>query len=227
MTSANKAEEPICISNLEAVDRLKGIADFFLVHDRDILVRCDDSIAAIHSGRTSISRRSRGFAPRPLVLRESYPAVLALGGQLKTTVCLIKENLAFLSPHIGDLENAAGEGFFPGNAGAHAPHYRVRTRSDRLRPSSGLLLDPQCCQDGRRAGRAGAAPPRPHRQLHGGKRHLRPVIGLAMDGTGYGADGQVWGVNFSLPTRCPSKGWGTSKTSFSRVEKRQSVSPGV
>jgi len=196
MTSANKAEEPICISNREAVARLKGIADFFLVHDRDILVRCDDSIAVIHAGRASIFRRSRGFAPKPLVLRESYPAVLALGSQLKTTVCLIKENLAFLSPHIGDLETPLARDFFqetlalmrhitecePGLIACDLhPGYYSTLKAARMEGVQVVQVQ--------------------HHHAHivscmAENGISGPVIGLAMDGTGYGTDGQVWGGEF-------------------------------
>lgn len=196
MTSANRAEEPICISNREAVDRLKGIADFFLVHDRDILVRCDDSIAAIHSGRTSISRRSRGFAPRPLVLRESYPAVLALGGQLKTTVCLIKENLAFLSPHIGDLETPLARDFFQETLVLmrHITECEPGLVACDLHPGYYSTLN-AARMDGVQVVRV------QHHHAHivscmAENGISGPVIGLAMDGTGYGADGQVWGGEF-------------------------------
>ncbi|MBP9020198.1 MAG: carbamoyltransferase HypF, partial [Syntrophobacterales bacterium] len=111
MTSANQADEPICIGNREAVERLRGIADYFLVHNRDILVRCDDSVATVSAGRKRFSRRSRGFAPKPLVLRQSYPEVLALGPQMKTTVCILKGRLAYLSPHIGDMETPQARDF--------------------------------------------------------------------------------------------------------------------
>ena len=79
MTSGNRTDEPICIDNREAVERLQGIADFFLVHDREILVRCDDSFAAVVAGEESLLRRSRGYVPKPIVLKNDYPPVLALG----------------------------------------------------------------------------------------------------------------------------------------------------
>ena len=112
MTSANQIDEPICIGNREAVNRLKGIADYFLVHNRDILVRCDDSIVIVAGEKQQILRRSRGFVPRPVVLAEFFPAVLALGPQLKATQCILKGRFAFLSPHIGDLETPQARDFF-------------------------------------------------------------------------------------------------------------------
>src|SRR5512137_420689 len=88
MTSANQTDEPICISNDETISRLSGIADCFLVHNRDILVRCDDSVAMVARERPYMLRRSRGYAPRPLLLKDALPGVLALGGHLKSTICI-------------------------------------------------------------------------------------------------------------------------------------------
>ncbi|HEX9158333.1 MAG TPA: carbamoyltransferase HypF, partial [Syntrophales bacterium] len=111
MTSANQVDEPICIANREALTRLKGIADFYLFHDRDILVRCDDSVAAVMGRAPVMIRRSRGWAPKPVSLKRSYPDVLALGPQLKATLCILKGGLAYLSPHIGDLETPEARDF--------------------------------------------------------------------------------------------------------------------
>ncbi|NTW48966.1 MAG: carbamoyltransferase HypF, partial [Chlorobiales bacterium] len=105
MTSANLSDEPICIENDEAFDRLSTIADYFLLHNRDIYLRCDDSVVIHLAGTVRQLRRSRGFAPRPIFVASEGPPVLAVGGELKNTVCLLKQNQAFLSQHIGDLEN--------------------------------------------------------------------------------------------------------------------------
>jgi len=111
MTSANQVDEPICIGNREALQRLQGIADYFLVHNRDILVRCDDSITFVVSEKPRLLRRSRGYIPQPLRLKDAYPSILALGGQLKTTHCILKGNFAFVSPHIGDMETPQARDF--------------------------------------------------------------------------------------------------------------------
>ena len=105
MTSGNRSEEPICIENNEAVQRLAGIADCFLMHDRGIHLPCDDSVVALQAGMVRQIRRSRGFAPKPIMLAETGDMVLGVGAELKNTVCLLKENQAFLSQHIGDLKN--------------------------------------------------------------------------------------------------------------------------
>ena len=112
MTSGNLSEEPIAIDNEEAVQRLRGIADGFLVHNRDIVRRCDDSVVRLAAGRTQQLRRSRGFVPAPVALEGDSPSILAVGSELKNTVCIIRGNEAFLSQHIGDLENLESYRFF-------------------------------------------------------------------------------------------------------------------
>ena len=105
MTSGNLSEEPIAIGNEEALRRLQGIADAWLVHNRDIRMRCDDSVTRVIAGKNSFIRRARGYVPVPVMLKEELPEILACGGELKNTVCLTKGKNAFLSQHIGDLEN--------------------------------------------------------------------------------------------------------------------------
>jgi hydrogenase maturation protein HypF len=112
MTSGNLSEEPVAIDNREAVDRLGNIADFFLVHDRKILLRCDDSVVRHSVGRLRQIRRSRGYVPAPVRLHKELPPILAVGGELKNTICLTRRNMAFLSQHIGDLENIESFDFF-------------------------------------------------------------------------------------------------------------------
>ena len=104
MTSGNLAEEPI-VKGWEEAGRLHGIADAYLVHDREIAARYDDSVAAVERGRTRLLRRSRGYAPFPVHLPRALPQVLACGAELKNTFCLTRDTNAFLSQHIGDLEN--------------------------------------------------------------------------------------------------------------------------
>ncbi|HSO20536.1 MAG TPA: carbamoyltransferase HypF, partial [Desulfosarcina sp.] len=112
MTSANLSEEPIAIGNAEAFDRLGGIADDFLIHDREIYLRSDDSIVRYSAGHARPLRRSRGYVPVPVFLKDELPPVLACGGELKNTVCLTRGRQAFVSQHIGDLENRATDDFF-------------------------------------------------------------------------------------------------------------------
>jgi hydrogenase maturation protein HypF len=112
MTSGNRSEEPIAIDNAEAVERLRDLADFFLVHNRDILLRCDDSVVRLSGGRVRQMRRSRGYVPVPVFLAEEVPPVLAVGGELKNTICLTQGRHAFLSQYVGDLENVQARCFF-------------------------------------------------------------------------------------------------------------------
>ncbi len=108
MTSANPGGEPLVKDNTEALQRLQGIADAWLLHDRDIVARCDDSLLRITaSGAPQFIRRARGWTPRPIQLACAGPSVLATGGWLKNTVCITRGDEAFLSPHIGSLDNAA------------------------------------------------------------------------------------------------------------------------
>ena len=198
MTSANQVDEPICISNREAQNRLKGIADYFLVHNRDILVRCDDSIAFVTGGKPQLLRRSRGYAPRPLILKESFPAVLALGPQLKTTQCILKDNFAFLSPHIGDMETPQARDFF---------HESVALMK-RITQSDPQII--ACDYHPAYYSTRVAQELKEVRIVHVQHHHAHivscmaenqidgDVIGLAMDGTGFGLDGNAWGGEFLI-----------------------------
>jgi hydrogenase maturation protein HypF len=198
MTSANQIDEPICISNREAVTRLKSIADYFLVHNRDILVRCDDSIAFVTDGKPQLMRRSRGYASRPLLLKESFPAVLALGPQLKATQCILKDNFAFLSPHIGDMETPQARDFFHESLALmkritqsdpqiiacdyHPAYYSTQVAQEL---NAARIITVQ------------------HHHAHivscmAENKIDGDVIGLAMDGTGYGLDGNAWGGEFLI-----------------------------
>lgn len=107
MTSANPGGEPLVIGNDEALKRLSGIADAFLLHDREILIRCDDSVTRVSTSGQAFIRRARGYVPRPIRLPRAGPSVLALGAALKNTICITRGDEAFVSAHIGDLDNAA------------------------------------------------------------------------------------------------------------------------
>lgn len=196
MTSANQVDEPICIANREALSRLKGIAEFFLLHNRDILVRCDDSVAAVMGQAPVLMRRSRGWAPKPVTLKRSYPDVLALGPHLKATLCILKGGLAYLSPHIGDLETPEARDF-------HRESLRVMERIAECRPDVIACDLHPAYWTTRLAGEL------PHREIIRVQHHhahivsamaenglSKEMIGLAMDGTGYGPDGTAWGGEF-------------------------------
>jgi hydrogenase maturation protein HypF len=193
MTSGNLSEEPIAIDNREAVDRLHGLADCFLVHNRDILLRCDDSVVRVAGGLTRHLRRSRGFVPVPVFLRDDVPSVLAVGGELKNTICLTKGRHAFLSQHVGDLENIESYSFFH-EAIEHLERIleiRPQIIAYDLHPdyfSTRWALE----QSGVEL--AGVQHHHAHIASCMAENHLDGrVIGFALDGTGYGTDGKIWG----------------------------------
>jgi hydrogenase maturation protein HypF len=193
MTSGNLSEEPIAIDNNEAVTRLSGLADYFLVHNRDILLRCDDSVVRVVTGKSRQMRRSRGFVPVPVFLKEKLPPILAVGGELKNTICLTKDRHAFLSQHIGDLENVAGYKFFE-EAIIHLQNIlEIKTEivAYDLHPdyfSTKWALQQRAKQlVGVQHHHAHIASCMAENQLDG------KVIGFALDGTGYGTDGNIWG----------------------------------
>ena len=116
MTSGNLSEEPIAKDNEEALSRLEKIADAFLCHDRDIYVQYDDSVTAVVAGSPAILRRARGYAPFPVALPFSLKPILACGAELKNTFCLTRDQYAFVSQHIGDMENLETFESFPAHA---------------------------------------------------------------------------------------------------------------
>ena len=111
-TSGNVSDEPICTREQEAVSRLQGIADLFLVHDRPIVRHVDDSVVRVMAGRELVLRRARGFAPLPVMLHESAPEIVAVGAHQKNTIAASVGNQVFISQHIGDLENLPAFGAF-------------------------------------------------------------------------------------------------------------------
>jgi hydrogenase maturation protein HypF len=193
MTSGNISEEPIAIDNAEAVERLRGLADYFLVHNREILLRADDSVVRVTGGRGRQVRRSRGYVPMPVFLKEELPPVLAVGGELKNTICLTRGREAFLSQHIGDLENIESYKFFASTVAGLKRILEVEPQilAYDLHPdyfSTRWALEQQGIERvGVQHHHAHIASCMAENQLDG------RVIGFALDGTGYGLDGNVWG----------------------------------
>jgi hydrogenase maturation protein HypF len=193
MTSGNLSEEPIAIDNQEALGRLGDLADFFLIHNRDILLRCDDSVVRSTNRRIRHLRRSRGFVPVPVFLKDEQPCILAVGGELKNTVCLAKGRHAFLSQHIGDLENLEGYRFFAEaiNHLENVLEIEPETVAYDLHPdyfSSRWALQQE------RVRLVGVQHHHAHIASCMAENHLEGrVIGIALDGTGYGTDGKIWG----------------------------------
>jgi len=193
MTSGNLSEEPIAIDNDEAFDRLGDIADYFLIHNRRIYLRSDDSIVRRSSGATRFLRRSRGYIPKPVFLKQDVPPVLACGAELKNTVCLTRRNRAFLSQHIGDLENLATYEFLE----MTVEHMKRILDIDPEKVAFDLHPDYLSTQYARKLTGIEKIPVQ-HHHAHivscmAENRIDGPVIGLSFDGTGYGSDGHIWG----------------------------------
>ncbi len=199
MTSGNISDEPICIDNNEAKDRLKDIADYFLFHNRDILVRCDDSVCSIFDNKRVIFRRSRGFSPKPIILQKKFPSVLALGAHMKNTICIIKDNYGFISPHIGDLDTRLSRDFFIENINL------MKKITDCNPDIIGVDLHPDyfSTQFAEKFFKDKKIIKIQHHHAHivscMAENNLNgQVIGVALDGTGYGIDGTIWGGEIFL-----------------------------
>ena len=193
MTSGNLSEEPLAIDNQDAFERLSDIADYFLIHNRDIYLRSDDSIVRRSGGATRFIRRSRGFIPTPLFLNHSVPQILACGAELKNTVCLTKDNNAFLSQHIGDLENLATYEFLKLTAEHMQRILDIHPEiiACDLHPD---YLSTRYAEEQKNTEKIQVQ----HHHAHivscmAENRADGPVIGLSFDGTGYGNDGNLWG----------------------------------
>ncbi|MDQ3766835.1 MAG: carbamoyltransferase HypF [Actinomycetota bacterium] len=194
LTSGNLSDEPIAHEDADALERLGGIADAFLAHDRPVHVRCDDSVVRVVGGREYPIRRSRGYAPEPLEVSVPFSRpLLAAGPELKHTFCLGAGNRAILSHHIGDLANwAAMSALLEG-----VEHF---TRVFDVRPEVVAHdLHPEYLSTKWALGLEGVEHVGvQHHHAHiasclADNRRAEPVIGLALDGTGYGDDGAIWG----------------------------------
>jgi hydrogenase maturation protein HypF len=196
MTSANLSEEPIAIDNDEAVARLGGIADAFLMHDREILQRCDDSVAAVVDGSPQLIRRARGFVPLGVGLPLDVAPLLAVGGHLKNVFALARGRFVYQSQHLGDLENLTGLEFFKESL-AHLMHtFEIEPAAvvHDLHPGYLSTTWAKEWADGR--GLKTIAVQHHHAHVAGCMAEhglTGPAIGLALDGTGYGTDGRIWG----------------------------------
>lgn len=196
MTSGNLSEEPIVTSDAEALERLARVADVFLLHNRRIHMRLDDSVVRILRGKERILRRSRGYVPGVIDLREPISEILACGPELKNTFCLTQGRHAILSQHIGDLENYETLHFFEETLANLKKLFRVEPRA--------IAYDLHPCYLSTQYALEQAGLPKIGVQHH--HAHIascmaenglnEKVIGVAFDGTGYGIDGQVWGGEF-------------------------------
>jgi hydrogenase maturation protein HypF len=203
MTSGNLSEEPIAIDNDEALVRLNTLADAFLLHDRGIRTRCDDAVVRTFHGAVYPLRRARGYAPFPVLLPWKLPPILAAGSELKNTFCLTRGSYAFISHHIGDMENYETLRAFEDGVDHFERLFRVKPEVIAYDLHPDYMATRYAIE---RAGREGLiAEGVQHHHAHiaacmaeHGLSGERPVIGVSFDGTGYGEDGTIWGGEFLL-----------------------------
>lgn len=203
MTSGNLSEEPIARSNDEALRRLSGIADYFLWHNRDIHVCYDDSVAQVIDNEACLVRRARGYAPYPVHLPFSAAQpVLSCGADMKGTFCLMRDNHAFISQHIGDMENTETLSHFEDTIETYKKLFRVEPRiiaCDAHPDYFSTRYAQKLVQTGVDLHLLNVQHHHAHVASCMAENSItQPVIGVALDGTGYGTDGNIWGGEFLL-----------------------------
>ena len=196
MTSANLSDLPAIVRNEEAVSALQGIADGFLLHNREIVTRCDDSLVRVFRGVEFPLRRSRGYAPEPIPLSTEVPAILACGAEQKASFCLSRGSDAFLSQHIGDLKNAETFDHYQTQINHFEHLFGIVPTALVCDAHPDYLSTSYACQRAKKQGL-------PLIQVQHHHSHMvscmtdngltGPCIGLIWDGTGYGDDGTIWG----------------------------------
>lgn len=203
MTSGNVSDEPIVRTSAEAATRLAKLADGFLLHNREINAVCDDSVVRTHSGRLLPIRRSRGYAPMPIRLAAAGPSVLAVGGEIKATFCVTKDDYAYMSQHIGDVGNLETLDALRRNVQHFLRLYRVAPAA----VAGDLHPDYLSSRWGRELAAELGVPlvPVQHHAAHAtalAAEHQLPadatLLACCFDGTGFGPDGAIWGGEFLL-----------------------------
>jgi hydrogenase maturation protein HypF len=209
MTSGNLSEEPIAYTNAEARERLTLLADAILLHDRDIHLRCDDSVARIIQSPTSNlcyplpTRRARGYAPFPVKLPQAGRPLLAVGAELKNTFCFTRDNYGFLSHYIGDMENYDTLCAFESAIHHYESLFRIRPQALAYDRHPDYLATRYALKRAEADGLPAIGIQHHHAHIAAcmaehGLTGAQPVIGVAFDGTGYGDDGRIWGGEFLL-----------------------------
>ncbi|MBD2389676.1 MULTISPECIES: carbamoyltransferase HypF [Aphanizomenon] len=207
LTSANISNEPQCINNEDAKDKLSKIADYFLLHNRDIVNRVDDSVVRVIDNKIQTLRRARGYAPAPIILPpgfEKIPPILAMGSELKNTFCLLREGEAILSQHLGDLENASAFNAYQEtlnlylNLFEHQPEIIAIDKhpeylSSKLGKQLATVNHIKLAEIQHHHAHIAACMAENQISLD-----TKPILGIAFDGLGYGEDGTLWGGEFLL-----------------------------
>jgi hydrogenase maturation protein HypF len=194
MTSGNLSDEPIARTDAEALAHLIGVADAFLLHDREIHTRADDSVVRVTAGEARVVRRARGLVPDAIALPFDGPPVLAVGGELRATICVTRGREAILSQHLGDLDHAGTFDFFTETAGKLAALAGAAAAPRAV--AHDLHPDYRSTRWAQARGLAAVAVQHHHAHVasclceHG---RTGPVLGVAFDGTGLGSDGTLWG----------------------------------
>lgn len=201
MTSGNITDQPIIGDNLEAFEKLDRISDFFLLYNRDVFNRCDDSVVKIINDDNVFFRRSRGYVPYPIIIDFKLKEVLALGGELKNTISFSKENYIFLSQYLGDLKSVETLEFFKESIASFKKMFRIKPEiiACDLHPDylSTRYAEEMKVKKGLKVVKV------QHHHAHivscmAENNIKEKVIGVAYDGTGYGDDANIWGGEFLL-----------------------------
>ncbi|MEM2953415.1 MAG: carbamoyltransferase HypF [Candidatus Bathyarchaeia archaeon] len=204
MTSANPPNQPIVKDNEEALKALGDIVDYFLFHNRQIAQRCDDSVIRLHGEKQVFIRRSRGYAPAPIILREKAErCVLGLGGELNNTACILLGDKAFLSQHIGDVENIETRSFLE-NAAKHLIHLtssKLETIACDLHPKFTTTKLAKELAEINRWRLIQVQHHYAHVAALMAEHNLNEIVGVCCDGYGYGVDGEAWGGEIIFSSR--------------------------
>lgn len=201
MTSGNIADQPIIGDNQEALEKLDGIADFFLLYNRDIFNRCDDSVVKIVNDGNVFFRRARGYVPYPIILDFKLKEVLALGGELKNTISFSKENYVFLSQYLGDLKSVETLNFLRKSIASLKKMFRINPEIIACDLHPDYLSTQYAEEVGAKKGLKVVRVQHHHAHIVScmTENNIKEkVIGVAYDGTGYGDDGKIWGGEFLL-----------------------------
>jgi hydrogenase maturation protein HypF len=203
MTSANPPNQPIVKDNGEALKTLGNAVDYFLFHDRQIAHRCDDSVLRMHGKRQLFIRRSRGYAPTPIILREkTRRCIVGLGSELNNTSCILLENKAFVSPHIGDVENIETESFLRNTIEylTRLTNSKIEAVACDLHPKFTTTKLAHHLAEENNWQLVQVQHHHAHIAALMAEHNIKEMMGICCDGYGYGTDGEAWGGEILLCT---------------------------